>query len=93
MSVTVWYFKSRWAPNYSGADCWSSSSTYSIICKTKADIANWRKVWSDPIWITCRYIFTKWSETACLLGQTMVSGETVIADLTSKEVARAGRKE
>ena len=27
------------------------------------------------------------------LGQTMVSGETVIADLTSKEVARAGRKE
>jgi len=27
------------------------------------------------------------------LGQTMVSGETVIADLTSTEVARAGRKE
>ena len=27
------------------------------------------------------------------LGQTMVSGETVIADLTSKELARAGRKE
>ena len=27
------------------------------------------------------------------LGQTMVSGETVIADLTSKEVARAGREE
>ena len=27
------------------------------------------------------------------LGQTMVSGETVIADLTSKELARDGRKE
>ena len=27
------------------------------------------------------------------LGQTMVSGETVIADLTSKELARVGRKE
>ena len=27
------------------------------------------------------------------LGQTMVSGETVIADLTSKELARSGRKE
>ena len=27
------------------------------------------------------------------LGQTMVSGETVIADLTSKELARIGRKE
>ena len=27
------------------------------------------------------------------LGQTMVSGETVIADLTSKELARGGRKE
>ena len=27
------------------------------------------------------------------IGQTMVSGETVIADLTSKELARVGRKE
>ena len=32
-------------------------------------------------------------EPLVCLGQTMVSGETVIADLTSTEVARAGRKE
>ena len=32
-------------------------------------------------------------EPLVCLGQTMVSGETVIADLTSKELARYGRKE
>ena len=32
-------------------------------------------------------------EPLVCLGQTMVSGETVIADLTSKELARDGRKE